>query len=130
MGARYRGFWGRFRSNLLIEKALQFGRENYGLDLRPWIAPAARPVLRQHLEEDGIPNTKEEVFFALAVAVVGIVPQEVRQQLRSDLLDCYLLKLVSEGVMAHFFAEASKYTGEDPEEDGRQWVTEAIAQAE
>jgi hypothetical protein len=128
--ARYRGFWGRVRANLLIEQALKFGADCYGINLRPTLAPVARPLMRQHLEQEGVPNTKEEVFFAFAAAVAGIVGLSKRAVLRNDVMLYNDLRLVSDDVMLHFLCEASKYSGDDDEEDGRQWVMEGVAQSE
>lgn len=129
--ARYRGFFGRVRANFLIEKALKFGMDDYGVSLRPVLAPVARPLMRQHLEQDGVPNTKEEVFFALAAAVVGIVGLSTRMALRNDVMLYNDLRLVSTDVMMHLLSELSNYDGiEDDEEAGRLWVKEAVSQGE
>jgi hypothetical protein len=113
---------------MLIEQALKFGAECHGIDLRPTLAPLSRRFIREHLEQDDVPQTKEEVFFALAVAVVGIVDVETRGALRNDLMFHNSLGFVSDDVMLHFMSEAVKYTGDD-EEDGRAWVTDAVAHA-
>ena len=62
---RYNGFFGRVRANYLLEKGLKFGIDCHGVHLKSTISTEVRQMVRFHLNKPGIPQTKEEVFFAL-----------------------------------------------------------------
>lgn len=63
----YHDFFDRVRASLLLEQGLKFGVECHGINLRSTISTKVNRMMRRHLNKADVPQTKEEVFFALVI---------------------------------------------------------------
>lgn len=101
---RYHGFFGRVRANLLLEQGLKFGVDCHGVHLRSTITTNVRRLMREHLEKPDVPQTKEEVFFALVVATLPSLDSETLLHLYQDVEGHAEIDFVSHEVRGHFMA--------------------------
>lgn len=116
--SRYSGFLGGIRGNLLIEQAIEFGVQCHGINLKITINNEARRIIRAHLDQPEIPKCKEEVFYALSVAVLTNLNTEKRKQLTRDIqFDHEHCGVVSDMVLAYFMAELERIGPDEPETD-------------
>ena len=121
---RYSGFFGRVRANLLLEQGLKFGAECHGVHLQSTIVPEVRRMMREHLETLNTPQTKEEVFFALVVAVLPSLDAGTLLHLYQDVEGQADIGYVSDEVRGHFMAAIADL-GPDHRQginDCSQWV--------
>jgi hypothetical protein len=128
----YRGFLGRVRANLLFEQGLKFGADCHGVHLQSTISSDARRLMREHLEKPDVPQTKEEVFFALVVAVLPSLDAQTLLSLYQDIEGHAEIDFVSSEVRGHFMA-AVAYLGPDQWRDisgYNQWIASRGAKAE
>lgn len=127
---RFSGFFGKVRANLLLEQGLKFGVDCHSVNLRFTITAQVRRMLREHLAKPGVPQSKEEVFFALVVAVLSSLDPETLLQLYQD-VEAYAGSCISIEVRSHFMAEIADL-GPDQRQninDYLQWAASKSGEA-
>lgn len=122
---RYRGFFGRVRANFLIEKALKFGIERYGIHLRISVDSTVRKAIREHLEQPNIRQNQEEVFFLLCAAYLPVIDHMTRYRLSMDMHDYHERNLVSTEVYNHLLNEADQVSP-DEVENARRFMEDVL----
>lgn len=129
---RYRGFFGRVRANLFLEQGLKFGADCHGVHLRSTISADVRRLMREHLEKPDIPQTKEEVFFALVVAALPSLDSETLLHLYQDLEVHAEIGIISREVRGHFMAAVADLGPDQRHDinDYAEWIASRRAEAE
>ena len=113
---RYRGFFGKVRANLLLEQALKHGADCYGVYLNSSISMEVRRLVREHLNKPEVPQTKEEVFFALAVYAVPLLDAETLLWLYQDLTAAADIGRISGEVRGYFLSAVADLAPEKREQ--------------
>jgi len=128
----YRGFVGRVKANLLLQQGVKFGADCHGVRLQSTISTKVRRLIREHLEKPNVPQTKEEVFFALVVAVLPSLDAQTLLSLYQDVEGHAAMDFVSSEVRDHFMAGVADL-GPDQRgdiSDYAQWIASRGARAE